>query len=296
MNDTAPDIPGYTFHRIIGRGGMSTVWHAWDEAHNRPVAIKVLNLEFAASGEDVRAFRVEEQVMEEINHPGIVKAYDFDCHKDQWFLVMEYIDGYNFGELLGRKGKIAERDCLLICESVAAALGIAWRDHRIVHCDLKPENIMINSDGIVKLTDLGIAHRCRKLNSAQAVPDQVIGTPAYISPEQVYGDVELDCRSDIYSLGATLYHLATGQMLFAGLSNEESLRAHCDETKQALSPDNFEPELSIGFIRLLEAMLVKDRDNRIQGWSEVYDICAAIEEGAEIGSRETEGASSIAIK
>ena len=276
----------------IGEGGMSTVWKAWDRENQRFVAVKILNREYSSDGAEVRLFRTEERYLEEIHHPGIVQAYDFNNTNGSWYYVMEYVDGYTFADLLRRKQHVREPDCLLICESVAAALDYAWNDHGIVHCDIKPENIMINTEGVIKLTDLGISHRFEYREGPQTVPEHVLGTPAYISPEQIYGDVEPDCRADIYSLAATLYHLATGRILFPGLDNENMMRAHCDEATQARDPRTYRPGLSEGFCQLLESMLVKNRDYRIASWSDVFEMCRDIENGTTFKPRDTIGASS----
>ncbi len=131
----------------VGEGGMSTVWKAWDESRGCYVAVKVLAGEFATSGRDIESFREEERVMEEMDNPGIVKAYGFEQDGDGCRMIMEYVDGYTFGDLLRRKQHVGEADCLLICESVAAALDVAWNDHGVVHCDIKPENIMVTKHG-----------------------------------------------------------------------------------------------------------------------------------------------------
>ena len=285
-------IPNLKLIEKIGDGGMSTVWKAWDAVNQHLVAVKILNKEFASDGVEIRQFRTEERLMEEIHHPGIVAAYDFDNGNGNWYYVMEYVDGYSFSELLKRKQHVKEADCLLICESVAAALDYAWNDHGIVHCDLKPENIMINTDGVIKLLDLGISHRFQFKEGPQAVPDHVLGAPAYISPEQVYGDVELDCRSDIYSLAATIYHLATGRVLFPGLDNDNMMRAHCDEETQARDPRAYRPELSEGFSQLLESMLVKNRDYRVASWGNVFAMCQEVEAGNRFKPRDVTAASS----
>ena len=289
-------IPGLKLICKIGEGGMSTVWKAWDVANQRLVAVKILNREYAKNGEDIRAFRDEERTMEKLRHPGIVEAYDFNNGNGNWFLVMEYVDGYTFADLLKRKQHVKEEDCLLICQSVAVALDYAWNDFGLVHCDIKPENIMINTSGEVKLTDLGISYEFKDLKDGlKEVPDHVTGTPAYISPEQVYGDVELDCRTDIYSLGATLYHLATGRVLFPGLDNEQTMRAQCNEESQARDPRLYRPELSQGFAQLLEAMLVKDRNCRITTWRDVFMMCKDIENGVVFKPRQANGNSSIKL-
>ena len=285
-------IPNLKLIEKIGDGGMSTVWKAWDIANQRVVAVKILNKEFASDGAEIRQFRAEERIMEEIHHPGIVEAYDFDNGNGNWYFIMEYVDGYSFADLLKRKQHVKEPDCLLICESVAAALDYAWNDHGIVHCDIKPENIMINTDGIIKLLDLGISHRFEYKEGPQDVPDHVLGTPAYISPEQVYGDVELDCRADIYSLAATLYHLSTGRILFPGLDNDNMMRAHCNETTQARDPRSYRPELSEGFCQLLESMLVKNRDYRASTWADVFAMCREVENGSSFKPRNTTDANS----
>lgn len=288
---------GLTLLSIIGEGGTSVVWKAWDEVNHRHVAVKILKSDHAITGKDIRAFRCEELVLEEVRHPGIVQAYDFDCCEGQWYFVMEYMDGYSFASYLENRKYVSEEDCLLICESIASALDYAWNDHGIVHCDVKPENIMINSEGEIKLMDLGIAKRFKPTkNGAQKVPDHIIGTPDYISPEQIYGDVVLDCRSDIYSLGASIYNLATGQTLFPNLSVEDTLRAHCELNFQAPDPRTIRPDLSEGFAQLLEIMLVKDRDYRLSSWTQVCEMAMDVERGVSFKPRRSNAKSSIRLE
>ena len=270
----------------IGNGGMSSVWKAWDPVNRRLVAVKVLNREFSGNENDIVQFREEEKMMEEIRHPGIVQAYSLAKCDGYWYFVMEYVDGYSFAELLQRKQHISESDCLLICEAVSAALGYAWNSHGVVHCDIKPENIMINTAGEIKLTDLGISHRFEFREGPQEVPEHILGTPAYISPEQVYGDIELDCRADIYSLGATIYHLCTGRVLFPMLDNDGMMRAQCSDSFQARDPRTYRPHLSEGFCQLLESMLVKDRDYRVASWDDVCAMCQMVEQGVKFKPRE----------
>ena len=285
-------IPDLKLIEKVGDGGMATVWKAWDIPRQRLVAVKILNREFAQDGGEVRQFRTEARMMEEIKHPGIVQAYDFSNGNGNWYFVMEYVDGYTFADLLKRKGHVSETDCLLICESVAVALDYVWNNHGIVHCDIKPENIMVNTDGVIKITDLGISHRFEFREGTLQASDHVLGTPAYISPEQVYGDVEPDCRSDIYSLGATLYHLSTGSVLFPGLDPDGMMRAQCNEAMQAPDPRTIRQELSEGFCQLLELMLVKNRDYRIASWKDVFQMCRDVEDGAKFKLRDALNANS----
>lgn len=292
----APTLPNLRIIENVGVGGMSTVWKALDETRNEIVAVKILNTDLTKNTEDLALFKAEEQAMEQINHQGIVKSYQLNNFEGTWYYIMEYVDGYNFNSLLNRKLHLQEVDCLLICESVAAALDYAWNEHGVVHCDIKPENIMINTDGIVKLTDLGLCHTFKYLKDDQQITsDHVMGTPAYISPEQVYGDVEPDCRADIYSLAASIYHLATGRVIFPGLDAEAMMRSHCSDACQGKDPRAYRPGLSEGFCQLLEAMLVKDRDLRIPTWRDVMMLCLDIEQGMSFKPRETEGVSSIKL-
>lgn len=290
-------LPDIRLINKIGEGGMSSIWKAMDLNRNEIVAVKILNREFSANEQDIDQFKAEQKTMSEIDHPGIVKSYELRKTENFLYYIMEYVDGYNFGTLLERKQHLKEADCLLICQSVAVALDYAWNNHGVVHCDIKPDNVMINSDGIIKLTDLGLCYTYRFLNDArQDVPDHVMGTPSYISPEQVYGDIELDCRADIYSLGATLYHLSTGRILFPKLSADEMMRAHCDELTQAKDPRTYRPELTEGFCQMLEAMLVKERDGRVPTWSDIYTMCCDIESGIRFKPRLTGFISSMKLE
>ncbi|MBO7482514.1 MAG: serine/threonine protein kinase [Kiritimatiellae bacterium] len=296
MKRETPDIPGLDIIEPLGEGGMSTVWKASDKMMDRIVAVKVLDERLAADENEIALFEAEARAMQTIDHKGFVRGYWFGEHNGLYYNEMEYVDGYDFGSLLARKQHLDESDSLLICESVAAALDYAWNEHGVVHCDIKPENIMINTDGVVKLTDLGLCHTFKFMKDGhQEVPDHVMGTPAYIAPEQVFGDVELDCRADIYELAATLYHLSTGRLLFPGLDYEEMMRAHCDEESQANDPRVYQMYLSEGFCQLLEAMLVKNRDYRVQSWQDVSAMCLDVENGASFKPRDTPGVSSIRL-
>lgn len=291
-----PEVPGFELIRKVGEGGMSTVWEARECATSHIYAVKLLSDDFSASDQDRRQFREESLAMQSINHPGIVKSTKFDEYRGKCYFVMEFVDGYNFGQLLARKQHLNESDCLLICQSVAAALDYAWNEHGIVHCDIKPENLMINSSGEIKITDLGLCHTFSVISNFKTEKtSHVYGTPAYISPEQVYGDVQPDCRADIYSLAATLYHLSTGRVLFPNLDADASMRAHCSDTAAGKDPRVYRPSLSLGFCQMLEAMLVKDRDFRISGWNNVYDLALDVENELAFTARAGSSPSSLKL-
>jgi serine/threonine-protein kinase len=293
-----PQLPGLKILHKIGEGGMASVWKAIDlKNHLETVAVKVLNVEFSANSDDVENFNHEADALKSFSHPNIVKCRRIEKFERTWFYVMEFVDGYNFGTLLERKQSLPEMDCLLIAESLSHALNHAWNDHGIVHCDIKPENIMINTNGEIKLTDLGLCHTYDYIKEGEVdIPDHIMGTPAYISPEQIYGDVVLDCRADIYSLAATLYHLSTGRVLFPGYDTDEMLKAHCDNTMSGRDPRVYKPGLSEGLCQLLEAMLVKDRDYRVSSWSDVYKMCQMVENGKVFKPRTDPAASSVLLE
>ena len=149
-------IPGVRFEHLIGIGGMSEVWLGYHGGLNKDVAIKVMFKEAATSGEEIRQFMQECRVMESISHPGIVHSYEADCRDGRYYFIMDYVDGYTFATILVRQNQITETDALVVLDSVSEALGYAWREHGVIHCDIKPDNIMVGSDGIVKILDLGL--------------------------------------------------------------------------------------------------------------------------------------------
>ena len=294
-DDVPPAIPFLHFDRIVGRGGMAVVWRAWHQELNKFVAVKVLDKDFAITGKDLRQFMVEVKTMSSLHHQGIVQGYGADYADGRYYFIMDYVDGYTFGSLLKRKSRLPQIDALIICESVADAMKYAWDQFGIIHCDIKPDNIMVDHDGTVKVLDLGLCQSTAVLrNGTQA--EEVVGTPAYISPEQIYGDVALDCRADIYSLGATLYHLTTGRMLFPIMSNDDILRAHVDPQQQAPDPRTMAPRLTEGFVRLIAGMLVKERDLRYQTWDDVFNDARIVEAGETLPPIPDDTVSSIRLQ
>ena len=262
-------LPNFEILGLLGRGGMASVWKARQISLDRFVAIKVLSPQFASTEEDIRQFRTEAQTAAQMRHPNIVEVYDANFSDGCYYFVMELVDGYTMGDLLRRKGDMPVEDALVIAESVAVALDYAWTFHQMVHCDIKPDNIMADADGTVKVTDLGLCRTLSRIKEpAQNVSEEIFGTPAYMSPEQIYGDAQIDCRSDIYSLGASLYHMMTGYTLFQGMDNDEMMRAHVGGV-QAPDPREFTPEIKPAVVMMLERMLGKHTDQRYRDWKQV---------------------------
>lgn len=245
---------------------MGHVWKARQISLDRIVAIKFLPPKLSHDPESIKQIIHEARTTAKLKHPGIVHIYDASEQDGRCCLVMEYIDGYNVGQWIKRKRLLSCRDALLVVESVAIALRYAWHEAGLIHCDIKPENIMVDHDGTIKVADLGLS-LTRDSQGVMQKADEVIGTPGYIAPEQVDGGRPLDCRADIYSLGCCLYHMVTGIRPFHNLPDSEAMEAHV--TSQIPDPRDIVPELPASVCGLIEWMLVKNRDQRLADWDAV---------------------------
>lgn len=200
----------YEIQALIGRGAMATVYLARDTALGRLVALKVLLGSLARNPEQVRQFQREAQSAALLQHPHIVGVYEAGVRDGIPFIAMEYVEGEPLDRFLRRQGKLPWRNALHLAYQVAQALDCAHRAG-IVHCDVKPSNILIGGDGTVRLTDFGIARA-----GTSGDRSEVIGTPAWMSPEQCAGEAKLGPASDLFSLGVLLYQMLTAQMPFDG--------------------------------------------------------------------------------
>lgn len=270
------NIGGFEVIERIGAGGMATVWKARQVTLDRTVAIKILSSQLAADPADVQRFQKEAQAAARLKHPGIVQVYDANVQDGIYFFVMEYVAGYTVGDWQRRKGVLPEKDALLVAECVADALQYAWETAGIIHCDIKPDNVIVDADGSVKVADLGLARTISAM-STEAAGDEVMGTPAYISPEQATADPDLDFRADIYSLGASLYHLVTGRMLFDGEPEEQIMELQLTSTVPDAMDAN--PLLTPSLCWMLEKMLAKDKAGRYASWSDVHGDIERVKQG-----------------
>jgi len=193
----------------IGSGGMATVYKAIQRSLDRPVAIKELKKAYHADDQIVRRFERESRVAASLQHENIVHIYDY-WNKPAYAIVMEYVDGTNLAEVIEKSGALPVDVGIMIAIQVCSALDYAHM-RGLVHRDIKPSNIMIKRNGEVKLMDFGIAHT--KHLDALTLPGMLIGTPAYMSPEQILGQ-PLDVRSDLFSFGIVLYEMLTGAKPF----------------------------------------------------------------------------------
>ena len=200
--------------RLIGEGGMGSVYYAWDELKGRPIALKFLNLAGASDPEVLTRFKREGQRCSQIRHPHVIRIHALGREKGKVFIASEFIEGRNLHQMVQEEGALSPDAALGIVRDAASGLGAAHAEG-IVHRDLKPENVMVRaSDGCVKVLDFGIA---KDLDASVALTrlGTYVGTPGYSAPEQVMGK-EVDLRADIYSLGTILYELITGEAAIRG--------------------------------------------------------------------------------
>ncbi len=285
-----PQLDGFTFVRLLGRGGMASVWEARQHDPDRVVAIKILNDDISSNPEDVESFYAEAKRAAELDHENIVTVFEVGCQNGHYYYVMELAAGYDTGSWLRRKGQLKPDDVLTIAESVAVALEYAFKTLGIIHCDIKPANIMVDGDGTVRLTDLGIA---RFVRGPSQDDDYVCGTPAFMSPEQATGE-ELDVRADIYSLGATIYNLVTGRRLFDGRSDDAVMDAQCHEQVSDLRDLN--PSVTYPFAVLVSQMLAKNRALRPMSWAVVIRDMQRVRQGLmPLGRIPAEGESTMRL-
>lgn len=251
-------FPEYDLLKQVGQGGMGTVFKAREKEGGRLVAIKVLAPFLSSDEQYVRRFFREAKNLQKLDHPNIVASYGAGEAGEYKYLLMEYVQGAPLSRILKKRGKIRELQALKIVRDVAAGLDYAWQ-HRIIHRDVKPENIMVGQDNGVKLCDLGLSKELGgdiTLSSTSSVQC----TPAYASPEQLQGLRDCDCRTDTYSLGVTLYRTVVGELPFQGRNAIDYLHRHLEVP--APDPLLKNPSLSRDTGKLILRMMKKDRRER----------------------------------
>ncbi|MHC4917189.1 MAG: serine/threonine-protein kinase, partial [Planctomycetota bacterium] len=254
-------IPGFELIKKLGEGGTGGVFLARQVSMDRLVALKVLRKSLSRDNAYIDRFMREARLATKLDHGNIVRALYAAEAGGFHYLVMEYVEGRNLFEFMpGDGGGLAEPFVMRLALQVANALEHAHA-HGIVHRDIKPDNILIDGKGLVKLTDLGLA---KHTDAATRLTQSglVMGTPDYISPEQALGEAEADARSDIYSLGATIYHLVTGRPPFEGPNVLAVINKHISE--RAPWPQDVNPETSEPCCLLLQKMMAKDPADRYQ--------------------------------
>lgn len=269
-------IPGYKILGKLGAGAMAIVYEAKQLSLNRTVAIKVLPKRFTQNPEYVERFYKEGQAAGKLNHNNIVQAFDVGEAGGYHYFVMEYVEGKTIHDDLAAGKIFSEDETLDIIIQVARALNHA-HSCGLIHRDVKPKNIMINTAGVVKLADMGLARETTDIEAAQSEAGKAYGTPYYIAPEQIRGKIDIDGRADIYGLGATFYHMVTGRVPFMADDPTDVMRKHLKE--QLIPPDHINTSLSAGISEVIEVMLAKRREDRYNNTEELLTDLLAVRDG-----------------
>lgn len=267
-------IGGYRIDAILGRGGSATVYRAHDPALDRTVALKLLAHDLDEEGR--ARFELEARALSRINHPNVVQVFSSGQHEGRAFITEELVEGCSLSEILEVRGAL--QPALVVELGAQLAAGLATTaEAGVLHRDVKPENVLVRDDGTAKLTDFGVA---RLIGAPSRLTEQgtTLGTPHYMSPEQGQG-LELDARSDQYSLGATLYHLLTGAPPF---HSENVLALLLKHLQCPLVPiREHTPDCPPRLASIVERMLEKSAERRFSSFAEVEEALASVEDDPE---------------
>ena len=271
----------YRIEKVIGVGGMAIVFKAEDILMNRTVAIKMLKNDMSEDSEALRRFINESKAVAMLSHENIVNIYDVSVKGNTKYIVMEYIEGITLKSFLKRKGgTLSWRETLNITEQILRALEHA-HSKGVIHRDIKPQNIMLLKNGLIKVADFGIA----KLpdNDSFTLTDKAVGTVNYISPEQAMNDAPADERSDLYSVGVLMYELSCGQLPFTGDTPVSVAYKHVNDTPK--HPREIRPEIPEGLDQIIMRAMEKSPDRRFRSAKQMLSHINALKENPGIKFR-----------
>lgn len=269
-------LPGYQIIRKLGAGAMATVYLAKQVSLDRFVAIKVLPRRYSDNADFIDRFQKEGRAAAKLNDPNIVAAYDVGNSGEHHYFVMEYVDGETVYDRITANKRFDEAEAIAVTQQVASALTHA-HERGFIHRDIKPKNIMISRNGVVKLADLGLARALSDKDAAEAEAGKAFGTPFYISPEQIRGKVDIGPQADIYGLGATLYHMVTGRVPFKGKNPSDVMYRHLKEP--LVPPDHVNPAVSSGLAQIIEMMMSKNPADRYRTAMELSEDLSLVADG-----------------
>ena len=283
--DVARDLSGTTIGdfrvvRLLGRGGMGEVYLATQTSLNRPVALKVLRPEMLSNPTYLGRFEAEAWSAAKLNHPNIVHIYMVGALGDVRFIAMEYVEGTNLREFINRKGPPELSLALSIMRQTALALGVA-AELGLIHRDIKPENLLLTKKGQVKVADFGLCRDTEGDRLHLTQPGVTMGTPLYMSPEQVQGH-RLDHRSDLYSMGVTFYHMLAGRAPFRAESAVALALKHVRD--QPVSLGVHRPDLPPELVGIVMKLMAKPAADRYQSTAEFLRDLARAREAVQAGA------------
>lgn len=282
------EVGDYLIKERIGVGGMGEVYLAEQKSMKRPVALKILHEDLIQDKAYLERFYREVRILAQIEHSNVVKAIEAGYTGNVYYFSMTFIEGKDIKRLLDEGRKFTETEALQIISGIADALKYAWEKHGILHRDIKPANIMLTPENEVKLMDLGISKKTKGEDVELTMAGMMVGSPQYVSPEQAKALKDIDFRADMYSLGATLYHLLTGSPPYPGDNAMEVLARHLDEPVP--DPRKLRPDISEATVELINVMMAKNKEDRFSNWddcmNEMKDIMDDLSEPVKTPSSE----------
>ena len=259
-------LGNYKAVSFIGSGSMGGVFKGWDTALERTVALKVISYELSSHETFRDMFIKEARLISQLDHPNIALIYYIGHTDDILYFAMEFISGGNLADMIKEHHDLNTLKGLKYFITVCRTLDFVSRKN-IIHRDIKPENIMINDKGILKIVDFGVAKSIDG-NTKETKPDNIVGSPLYMSPDCIQG-CPLDCRSDIYSLGATFYHAFTGSPPFEGKNTEDVFLKHLNGDLVPLKKKN--PKVSDSLGKIIERMMARNSEDRYQNYENIIE-------------------------
>ncbi len=278
------DIGPYRLLAKLGAGGMGTVYKAFHTRLERVVALKMLPTDRMRDEQAIARFEREMKAVGKLDHPNIVRATDAGDHDGKHFLVMEYVEGTDLSDLVRQSGPLPIADACEIVRQAAVGLQHA-HEHDLVHRDIKPSNLMLNTDSTVKVLDLGLALLPSSGEAGRELTDtgQAMGTLDYMAPEQGGDSHDVDIRADIYSLGATLYKLLTGHVIFGGPQYQTQMQKWKALALQDAPPvQSHRADISDELAAIVHRMIAREKEERFQSPGEVAEVLSAFAAAADL--------------
>ncbi|RMD79774.1 MAG: serine/threonine protein kinase, partial [Lentisphaerae bacterium] len=261
-------LGGYKIIRKIGKGGMGEVFLAVQLAMEREVALKVLPSKMTRHHDSIERFMREARMAARLTHPNIVTVLEAGEDSGYYFIAMNFIHGETLEQILERERRLDPLEALRYIRQVADALQFGWDHFQILHRDIKPANIMIENGGRVKLLDMGLAKSILE-DSGMTATGTILGTPYYMSPEQARGEGPIDFRTDMYALGATLYHLIAGKPPFDADTPVAIMTKHILEEPPPIS--KLAPKTPPAIVTIIHRLLQKNPHDRYSSYAELID-------------------------
>ncbi len=258
-------IAGFEILEHLGQSVVTDVWLAYQQSLKREVILKMVRPEFASNDSERERFIDEAKTTAQLRHPGIVQIFDVNVHDGLPFLVMEHVPGNTLAQVVEASGRLDPAYALTISTQIAEALRYAWDQHRLIHRNLTPKSILLGEGGEAKLAYMGISLRVDPLHPNVLLQHGMIeGTPHYMAPEQATGCSTQDCRTDMYSLGAVLYHLVTGHIPFNHCDPVDILQMQVNGFLR--HPQDIARSVPHALAHLIRTLMMKNPAHRFASW------------------------------